>query len=185
MGRTVRSSIVVLAALIAFASCTMKDSKRPPLSGPSELGLSLALSAVPDVLTQDGAAQSQVVVFARDANAQPVRNLPVRAEITVRSYRVVYKRADGRNTPGVDVPYPFDGAATGTFTANAQPLDFVLVRAQAKQEAPLAALRGNGGAQIISVIAEVTFYGRDQAGNDVSVVGEMSINFADWGDPQQ
>ena len=103
--------------------------------------------------------------------------------ITVDRYRVNFIRADGRNTPGVDVPYPFDGAATGTITGGSSKLAFVLVRAQAKKEAPLQGLRGLGAAQIISTIAEVTFYGRDQAGNAVSVTGRISVNFADWGDP--
>jgi hypothetical protein len=103
--------------------------------------------------------------------------------ITVTRYRVVFKRSDGRNTQGVDVPYAFDGAATGTFDANGGSLSFALVRAQAKIEAPLKALIGGGGDIIISTIAEVTFYGRDQNGNDVQVTGTMSVNFADWGDP--
>ena len=38
---------------------------------------------------------------------------PVNA-VTVTRYHVDFKRSDGRNTPGVDVPYGFDGAATGT-----------------------------------------------------------------------
>ena len=42
----------------------------------------------------------------------------------------------------------------------------MLVRAQAKLEAPLKALRGGGGAIVISTIAEITFYGTDQNGND-------------------
>jgi hypothetical protein len=104
-------------------------------------------------------------------------------EITVTSYRVVYRRADGRNTAGVDVPYPFDGAVTGTISSNATGLDFVLVRGQAKLEAPLMAMRGMGGSVIMSTIAEVTFYGHDQVGNQVSVTGMISVNFADWGDP--
>ncbi len=103
--------------------------------------------------------------------------------VTVDRYRVTYIRADGRNTPGVDVPYPFDGAVTGTITGGSSKLGFVLVRAQAKKEAPLQALQGMGGAQLISTIAEVTFYGKDQAGNAVSVTGRISVNFADWGDP--
>ncbi|RPJ62758.1 MAG: hypothetical protein EHM24_25545 [Acidobacteria bacterium] len=103
--------------------------------------------------------------------------------VTVDRYRVTFIRADGRNTPGVDVPYPFDGAATGTITGGSSKLVFVLVRAQAKKEAPLQALQGMGGAQIISTIAEVTFYGKDQAGHAVSVTGRISVNFADWGDP--
>jgi hypothetical protein len=43
---------------------------------------------------------------------------------------------------------------------------------------------GQGGAFAISTIADVTFYGTDQTGNDVSVTGSISVNFADWGDPQ-
>jgi hypothetical protein len=105
--------------------------------------------------------------------------------ITVNRYHVRYVRADGRNAQGVDVPYEFDGAVTGTVYDGAPTsLTFVLVRAQAKKEAPLAALVGGGGALVISTIAEVTFYGRDQAGNSVSITGSISINFADWGDPQ-
>jgi hypothetical protein len=104
-------------------------------------------------------------------------------QITVNRYHVAFVRSDGRNTPGVDVPYPFDGAFTGTVGKNAVSFSFVLVRAQAKLEAPLQAMRGMGGSLLISTIAEVTFYGRDQAGNAVSVVGRISVNFADWGDP--
>lgn len=103
--------------------------------------------------------------------------------ITVERYHVDYVRTDGRNTQGVDVPYSFDGAVTGTITTQGATLVFILVRAQAKLEAPLLALRGLGGAQIISTLAQVTFYGHDQAGNAVSVSGTISINFADWGDP--
>jgi hypothetical protein len=103
--------------------------------------------------------------------------------ITVTRYHVEYRRADGRNTPGVDVPYPFDGGATASFNANGNTMTFVLVRAQAKQEAPLAALRGGGGANSIAAIAYVTFYGADQNGNSVSVTGTISVTFADWGDP--
>ena len=103
--------------------------------------------------------------------------------ITVTRYHVDYKRSDGRKTQGVDVPYSFDGGATGTFAANGGLLSFILVRGQAKLEAPLKALRNNAGAIIISTVAEITFYGTDQNGNTVSVMGTISVNFADWGDP--
>ncbi len=111
-------------------------------------------------------------------------------EITVTGYHVTFTRADGRNTPGVDVPYGFDGAATGTAKIGSiVTLTFPLVRAQAKVEPPLLALRRTadspygGGSMIISTIAEVTLYGHDQAGNQVSVTGTISVNFADWADP--
>jgi hypothetical protein len=103
--------------------------------------------------------------------------------ITVTRYHVEFKRSDGRNTPGTDVPYAFDGAATGSFNTNGNSLIIVLVRGQAKLEAPLKAMVGLGGSVILSTIAEITLYGRDQNGNDISVVGSISVNFADWGDP--
>lgn len=105
--------------------------------------------------------------------------------ITITSYHVAFIRADGRNTPGVDVPYAFDGAVTGTTGIGVSvTLNFVFVRAQAKLEPPLLALRGQGGSLLIATIANVTFYGHDQAGNQVNVTGSISVNFADWGDPQ-
>ena len=104
--------------------------------------------------------------------------------ITVTRYRVDFVRSDGRNTPGVDVPYGFDGAATGSVTDEGGTLTFTLVRVQAKIEAPLVALTGGGGAGVISTIAQVTFYGADQAGRPVSVMGKISVNFADWADPK-
>ncbi|MDQ3169921.1 MAG: hypothetical protein M3Q55_07285 [Acidobacteriota bacterium] len=104
--------------------------------------------------------------------------------ITVNRYRVSYSRTDGRNTPGVDVPFPFEGAFTVTVGTTAAEAGFVLVRLQAKAEAPLLALRNGSGAFAISTIAEVTFYGQDQTGHAVSVTGRISVNFADWADEE-
>jgi hypothetical protein len=105
--------------------------------------------------------------------------------ITIDRYHVSFARSDGRNTPGVDVPYAFDGAVTATVSdSNAIVFGFTLVRAQAKEEAPLMSLRNGGGSGIISTIATITFYGHDQAGHDVSVTGTIGVNFADWGDPE-
>ena len=102
--------------------------------------------------------------------------------VTVTRYRVEYRRTDGRNTPGVDVPFPFDGGVTFTTVTGIQTGDFVLVRASAKLEAPLRALRDGGGAIVINTIAEVTFYGHDQTGAEVTASGAIGINFADWTD---
>jgi hypothetical protein len=102
--------------------------------------------------------------------------------ITLNRYRVEYRRTDGRNTPGEDVPYAIEGAMGATISDQNSSIIFTLVRAQAKLEKPLVTLGGMGGALVISTIADVTFFGRDQTGRDVTVTGSMSINFADWAD---
>ena len=107
------------------------------------------------------------------------------SSVTITRYRVAYRRTDGRNAPGVDVPYAFEGATTRTIGADAPAtVGLELVRVQAKHEPPLRNLRGGGGALAISTIADVTFYGRDMSGRDVSARASISIVFADWADPK-
>ena len=102
--------------------------------------------------------------------------------VTIDRYRVVYRRTDGRNTPGVDVPFPFDGGTTFTVPASGTVTHgFELVRNTAKSEAPLRALVTNG--VIIATIAEVTFFGRDLAGNAVQASGNIQVNFGNFGNP--
>jgi hypothetical protein len=104
-------------------------------------------------------------------------------QVTITRYRVVYRRTDGRNAPGVDVPFPFDSGVTFTVPPDGSVSGgFQIVRHTAKQEAPLATLAVNP--DIISTIAEVTFYGQDQAGNEVSAMGRIGIDFGNFGDPQ-
>jgi hypothetical protein len=102
-------------------------------------------------------------------------------QVTFTRYRVVYRRSDGRNTAGVDVPHPIDSAVTFTVPPSGPATAaFELVRNVAKREAPLLALRTNGA--IINTIADVSFYGRDQAGNDVIAAGSMAVNFGNFAD---
>jgi hypothetical protein len=116
-------------------------------------------------------------VSMKDITVSPTTN----NQVTVTRYHVEYRRADGRNTPGVDVPYGFDGAVTITIPAGGTgTAGFVLVRNESKMESPLVQLETNPN--IIDTIADVTFYGRDQVGNDVSVTGSILINFGNFGD---
>ena len=102
--------------------------------------------------------------------------------VTFSRYRVTYRRADGRNTPAVDVPAPFDSAVTfSAAPGNPGQAVFDLVRNVAKQEAPLIGLVSNQ--DLITAIATVTFYGQDHAGNDVSASGDIGITFGNFGDP--
>ena len=129
----------------------------------------------PTVFSDAGAVELRALQKDVSATA-PTSN----SEVTINRYHVSYQRADGRNTPGVDVPYAFDGAATGTTVGGKLNLTFELVRHVAKEESPLVELGSN--AAVITTIAEVTFYGRDQVGNDISVSGSMQIDFGNFGD---
>jgi hypothetical protein len=99
--------------------------------------------------------------------------------ITLTQYHVKFTRSDGRNVQGVDVPYEFDGGLGITVSGSAS-VPFTLVRNQAKLEAPLRALTQNF--QVISTIAEVTIYGHDQNGREVTVTGRIDVAFANFGD---
>lgn len=134
----------------------------------------------PTVYSDGGRVRFRVGV--KDAGGVGSPNAPTQNQfITINRYHVKYVRADGRNTPGVDVPYPFDGAFTVTVTSGEVEAVYTLVRAQAKLEAPLGSLAKDP--IVISTLAEVTFYGVDQTGHEVSAVGHISVHFANWADP--
>jgi hypothetical protein len=100
-------------------------------------------------------------------------------QVTITSYTVTYTRADGRNTPGVDVPWPIDGAVTGTVQIGTLlTLGFELVQIAAKQEPPLAALAST--TTVLTTIAQVTFYGHDLVGNTISATGAIQIDFGSF-----
>jgi hypothetical protein len=102
--------------------------------------------------------------------------------VTINRYHVRFERADGKNVQGVDIPYEFDSAITVTVPGDGQASSsFEIVRHSAKLEAPLRALTASGN--FISTIATVTFYGRDQTGNEVIVTAKIGVNFGDFGDP--
>jgi hypothetical protein len=101
--------------------------------------------------------------------------------ITVEQYHVRFIRADGHNIEGVDVPYAFDGGLTAT-VADTVSAGFQIVRHNAKEEAPLAALQVSP--VIISTVAEITFYGHDQTGRQVSATGRLGVNFGNFADPK-
>ena len=121
-------------------------------------------------------------VVLRDPGAPGVANTPSELNtVTITHYRVVYRRTDGRNVQGVDVPWAFDSGMTVSIPISSSiQQTFDLVRVTAKFDAPLAALTVNG--QALDVIADVTFYGKDMHHNDVMANGSIGITFANIGD---
>ena len=73
--------VLVLMTAAVGAACTMTDITPPPLAGPSEMALSLTITATPDVLSLDGSSQTLITVEARDTNGQPAANVPLRVQI--------------------------------------------------------------------------------------------------------
>ncbi len=126
------TAVALLA--VAVASCTTKKTEAPAPSGPSEFGTSLALTASPDLLSQDGQSKSQIVIQARDANSQPLRNLPLRLDIAVDgtitdfgelSHKNISTGADGRATVTYTAPDPVEDVARfTTVTIEVTPLSY-------------------------------------------------------------
>jgi hypothetical protein len=138
---------------------------------------------IPTVFNDSGRVRFRLAVKNPGTPTSPLGPSTLN-EITVTRYRVVFRRTDGRNTPGVDVPHPFEGGMTLTVPAQATVEGvFDMVRHTSKTEPPLRNLIGGGQAIHINTVAEVTFFGRDQAGNEVTAGGLVTVNFADFGDP--
>ena len=127
MTRAPISRIAAAAGIVVLAgACTLSDQDPPPLTGPSEFAQSIVIAVSPDVLPQDGASQSFITVTARDANAQPIRNLTMRTETQVNGTPVDFGTLSARN-----VVTGSDGRATFVYTAPPSPAvspdDFLLV----------------------------------------------------------
>jgi hypothetical protein len=198
MKATQIARIVMLALAVASASCgsTVRQgtgtsfliiSNLEAASGakPEEFGgllqsdVQTVVKEIPSVFGDFGRVTLRLGL--KDPGPAGAPTTPTQNQaITIDHYRVRFIRSDGRNTPGVDVPYGFDGAFTLTVAAESQ-ATFELVRHIAKLEAPLRSLIENR--VIINTVAEITFFGRDQTGHEVSVVGHITVDFGNFADP--
>ncbi len=207
MTRSAAASAAVLAMTAAGCGDLVRQGRAPvqivvermtAASGaaPSDSGLTLRSDVVTNVTSPDPCSAESpcptiyndfgevtMSMILKDPGVPTASASPSAInQVTFTRYRVTYRRTDGRNTPGVDVPYDFDSAVTftvpndGTVTAG-----FQIVRHSAKEEAPLAGLAVSNS--IISTIATVTFYGQDQAGNEVTASGTVGIDFGNFADP--
>jgi len=104
------------------------------------------------------------------------------ADIQLLKYAVTYLRADGKSTPGVDVPYSFEAGLSGLIrVGQSMSVSFVVVREAAKQEPPLLNLRTTTTrGETIEVTARIDFYGKDLSGRAVKATGYLFITFADF-----
>ena len=139
-------SAMLGVALLAGA-CTVKEQETPPLSEPSELGTSITITVSPDVLSQDGASQSLVTITARDNNGQLLRNLPLRAEITVNGFVTDFGTLSARN-----LVTDANGRATAIYTAPPSPAVSIDTGTQVQiQVIPSGTDFGNATARFASI----------------------------------
>jgi hypothetical protein len=197
-----RTKLFILSGLVAAASASCGDvatsSRAPAQLVITSLMATASTGGVPttfptnsgpllsDVITNgsvfDDFGQVTMRLVLKDPGVPGVAAAPSALnQVTVTRYRVSYRRSNTASRPGIDVPQPFDGAVTFTVGESDVAAVFELVRHVAKIEAPLGNLVADRA--VITTIADVTFYGRDQAGNDVSVTGSIQVSFADFADP--
>ena len=79
-----RRAVVVALAVVASVSCSVEPASVPVPSGPSELALSLGVSASPDMISQDGVSTSRLNITARDSNGLPKSGVALRLDILVQ-----------------------------------------------------------------------------------------------------
>jgi hypothetical protein len=102
--------------------------------------------------------------------------------INIHSYDVSYTYVDSNidPVPSPNTPTTFTGRLSEQIDIDASlEVTFVVVRAQAKTEAPLLNV---SGLDIMQVVARITFYGEDISGNPIQATGYLTIYFANYTD---
>jgi chitodextrinase len=120
MKHTSRAIAALFVTAGMLSGCTMKSQEAPDLAGPSEYATAISISLSPDVLEQNGFSQSVVTVTARDADAQPIRNLQMRAGIVLDGVPQDFGSLSARS-----IVTGADGRATIVYTAPPPPADLV------------------------------------------------------------
>ena len=191
-------SVASIASLAALSSACGEMNMQDRSSAIVTIDALQAASGADDPPTFSGTLQSDVVtivdnnstvfsdsgrVTMRVIGKDPTELLNLGSAITFNRYLVTFRRSDGRNTPGVDVPFPFDSAVTFTVIPGSQATTatFELIRHTAKLEAPLMSLRTNP--TVVATVADIRFFGRDQVGREVSATGSIGIQFGNFADP--
>lgn len=181
--RTGRAPVIVVVESLQAAKGDDPNSFASPLLSDVltlvETDVNGQTVIVPTIFNDLGRAQIRAEL--KDQSGRTASS-PLNA-VTINRYRVTFRRSDGRNTPGVDVPFGFDGAATATVQpGSSTQIVFDLVRHAGKSEPPLRNLVNGGGLRFLNTVADITFFGRDMNGNEVVATGSIDVVFGDFGD---
>jgi hypothetical protein len=139
-----------------------------------------------DVVKKDNsitADTAKATLSARFMDPAPILGTSQYSDIMVTRYVVSFSRTDGRNRPGADVPFPFEGSLTTLVRVDSTAsVNFVIVREAAKLEAPLVNLRDSAYGDILNMTAKIEFYGHDLTDKAVKATGYLTVYFANYVD---
>ncbi len=139
-----------------------------------------------DVVKKDNtiaADTAKATLSAKFMDPAPILGTSQYSDIVLTRYVVSFSRTDGRNRPGADVPFPFEGSLTTLVRVDSTTsVDFVIVREAAKLEAPLINLRDSAYGDILNMTAKIDFYGHDLADKAVKATGYLTVYFANYND---
>ena len=107
--RRLTAGIALFLAALA-AGCGLENPEAPSLIGPAEFGLSVTMTASPDILPRDGSSQSIVTFTVRDEHGRPVAGQRLTLVNTGGrlSQTEVVTGADGRAIVAVTAPAATD-----------------------------------------------------------------------------
>ena len=178
------TSVCLVAAFATSCGRVVRTGTAPVLLVIDQLGPQGSTTGAPLQSSVTGTASTDLGsvtlrLVLKDLGTDGAGLLSPSNAVTIRRYRVAYRRTDGRSVQGVDVPYTFDGVVTGTIPVNGSAtLSFELVRALAKTEPPLSQFAASRA--LLTAFADITFWGEDLVGNTLSATGAVQIVFGSW-----
>jgi hypothetical protein len=135
------AAALALGLLVALGGCGTDELEIPELDGPSELALSVRLTAQPDILTADGFSSSLIQATLRGPNGQPLAGRSVFMSITDAAGRtadigqlrstgsggigtglVLVSGANGIAQAAYEAPVRTDFTSNGTVLVQARPI---------------------------------------------------------------
>ncbi len=102
--------------------------------------------------------------------------------VTLTGYTIDFTLPDGSGTPGTDVPNSVEGVCSTLLIeiGETASVTFVAVPAELKSAAPLSGWAGSTTEH--TIIAHITFIGRDGSNHEVKTTGQLTIVFSDYPD---
>lgn len=134
------------------------------------------------IINDNGVAEVSALIY----NPLTDTDVSYYNNVIVDQIDVEFRRTDGRNVEGVDVPYRFTQPMNWLVEVDeVAEIPFILIRHVAKLEAPLLALREVPSQGIVlQLVAIVTIHGKDLGGHRVAPVsGYISVWCSNFADP--